>query len=368
MLEKTIARHPDARQPRLLLVETLLRQGRHSEAVTVAARLAQETSDDPSTYAALGQAQLAAGEMSQASATFAKLVQMTPDSSSAQYALGRALFATGELPKARLALEKAIALSADTLPAKLLLADALYRSNNAAAALALAQQATHDHPSDASAKAALGEFYTRNGRHTEALEMQEAAFQLSPERTSLLRYHAALTRTGKPEQARRAIEKYLALNPLDFDVRFYYAGEMMRTGEKNSAINHYEMLPADYAERAIVWNNLAWLYGATNFTKAISYAEKAVALQPDSPSIADTLGWLWVERGEPARAVPLLAKAWNIGRDFPSIGYHYAEALARSGQAALAVAILRELAAAKPFDEQPAAVNLLRDLEKRQAP
>jgi predicted Zn-dependent protease len=89
---------------------------------------------------------------------------------------------------------------------------------------------------------------------------------------------------------------------------------------------------------------------------------RAYLLQPDA-STADTLGWIVLAQGDAANALPLLRAAAQ-GRAEPAIAYHYAAALARSGQTAAAVATLRPLLAegARGVAEKPQAARLLAEL------
>jgi tetratricopeptide (TPR) repeat protein len=365
LLDETISHHAEAREPRRLLVETLLRQRREAEAMAAAEELLARFADDPGALLTGGRAEMAAGQPDRAVATFTRLVDLSPDAAAGHLALGQALFAAGNAAAARAPLERAVALSPDTLNAKLLLAEVLYRTGDAAAAQQVALRATLDHPQEASAKVSLGDLYSRDGRWEESAALYETALQQSPDGATLRRYYSALTRTGRADQARSIAEDWLNRRPDDADTRFFFAGDLMRQHDYGAAARHYEALVAAYPERATFWNNLAWLYGELGDDRAIGYAEKAVELQPDSAQIADTLGWLLVGRGETERAVALLAKAWEQTPDNPSIGYHYAEALVRAGRSAEAKETLRGLVGAgQSFDERQVAENLLRQLEQ----
>ena len=363
---QTMAAHPEAREPRRLLVETLLRQRREAEALAAAGDLLRRAPDDPAALLTMGRAQMASGHPGDAAVTYGRLTGISPKAAAGQLGLGQALFAAGDIAAARLPLERAVALAPETLAAKLLLAEVLFRTGDPDTATEVAQHTARDHPQDASAKVALGDLYGRTGRYDEAAAVYEAALRQLPDAATLRRYHVALTHAGRAEEARRVVEDWLERRPDDADTRFFLAGELMRQGDYGAAAGQYETLRADHPERAVLWNNLAWLYGALGDERALAYAEKAVELQPDSAQIVDTLGWLLVERGDTERALPLLARAWAQAAGNPSIGYHYAEALARAGQAAEAAATLRGLVAAnRPFEERQVAENLLRELEQR---
>ncbi|MGH7341706.1 MAG: tetratricopeptide repeat protein, partial [Candidatus Rokuibacteriota bacterium] len=67
---------------------------------------------------------------------------------------------------------------------------------------------------------------------------------------------------------------------------------------------------------------------------ALDHAEKAYRLAPDNAAVADTLGWILVERGDTKRGLELLGKATAAAPNALEIRLHYAKALARAGDKA----------------------------------
>ena len=96
----------------------------------------------------------------------------------------------------------------------------------------------------------------------------------------------------------------------------------------------------------IALNNLAWTLGELKDPGALGFAEKAYGLAPRNPAIADTLGWLLVERGDTKRGVQILAQAAAGAPNVPAIRMHYAKALLKSGDKAGAKAELEAMVAA----------------------
>jgi cytochrome c-type biogenesis protein CcmH/NrfG len=91
-------------------------------------------------------------------------------------------------------------------------------------------------------------------------------------------------------------------------------------------------------------------------------AEEAHRLAPESPAVQDTLGWLLVQRGDALRGRELLAKAAGKS-DSSSVRYHYAAALAQTGDKGKArLELERLLSSAKPFSERAQAEAMLKSL------
>ena len=135
-------------------------------------------------------------------------------------------------------------------------------------------------------------------------------------------------------------------------------------GEHAAAIHNYENVLAqtgdgDSSVRAVALNNLAWLYYMQSDPRAVDTARKASALAPDQPTIADTYGWLLLQK----QALPLLKSAAGQAPDSPQIRYHYAAALARSGEKAEARLVLQDvLLDPQSFDGRKDAERLLASL------
>ncbi len=86
-------------------------------------------------------------------------------------------------------------------------------------------------------------------------------------------------------------------------------------------------------------NNLAWLYYLQKDARALATARQAYQASPRAPQIADTYGWLLVESGNVTDGLKSLHGALLASPGQPELVYHYAVALARSGDHAHASAI-----------------------------
>jgi predicted Zn-dependent protease len=79
--------------------------------------------------------------------------------------------------------------------------------------------------------------------------------------------------------------------------------------------------------------------------------------------VADTLGWLLLQQGKVNEARELLAKAAVALKGVPVVRYHYAAALARSGDKERARSELNvALSHKQPFEERDEATALMAQL------
>jgi tetratricopeptide (TPR) repeat protein len=79
--------------------------------------------------------------------------------------------------------------------------------------------------------------------------------------------------------------------------------------KNESAVLWYEKTLTLAPNTPVALNNLAWLYYLQNDERAIETAKRAYDLVPGSASIADTYGWILVERGNTQVGLDVLAQA-----------------------------------------------------------
>ncbi len=179
----------------------------------------------------------------------------------------------------------------------------------------------------------------------------------------LTKLHAAMGLSGQGERADALVVDWLKRNPKDTSVRAYWAATRVRADRYPEAIAQYEILVKDNPRNAVLLNDLAWLYQQVRDPRAAATAERALAIVPQSPTVKDTLGWILLEQGQVARALELLREASAGAPENAEIRYHYAAALAKSGDKAQARRELREaLRSGKGLRSKEAAERLLATL------
>src|SRR5205807_8502982 len=116
----------------------------------------------------------------------------------------------------------------------------------------------------------------------------------------------------------------------------------------DAAADNYRKALAQDQNATFAANNLAWLYavyGKGNLDEAVRLAQQVVQANPDVPSFADTLGWVYYKKGLYAAAAEQLRKAVSVdetaarknnGTPTPIFHYHLGAALAAKGDKAAA--------------------------------
>ena len=135
----------------------------------------------------------------------------------------------------------------------------------------------------------------------------------------------------------KRLEKWYAEHPEDRAVQFQLAANTHAKGDIQAARKNFETLLQKSPDDAVLLNNLAWIYQETEDTRALEYAERAYALNPESAEIMDTYAWILLANGKVEQAIRLLNEAIIKAPGNPDIRFHYAKALVEVGQEALAV-------------------------------
>lgn len=211
-------------------------------------------------------------------------------------------------------------------------------------------------------------------------------------------FHGATSLTVDPGAARRALEQALALSPrlwvanrllgeiLSREGQFADSAALLATaadvaednktllllalaaenaGDIEQATHSYERLLARAPESALINNQFAWFLvtRTQSFERARDLAERAVSLQPDSPSMLDTLGWARYRAGDVEGGLAALRRAFEgTGDTNAEIGLRLAQVAVAAGQPGEARAVLQRLDAAFGGRADGEAADTLRQL------
>jgi len=318
---------------------------------------------NPQTLDLLGTVQLANGEKENAISTFTKLVRAAPRNPVAHYKLATAQ-ATGESTSAaRSSLNRALALRPDYWDAKMLLVSLELNAGRHAEALKIARQMQKQRPESAAGFMLQGDALMAQKQYGPALDAYQKALAINHTGLLAVKVHQALSASGRAQEADRRLIAWLKDQPADVGVRTYLAVTYIKGGHSKQAIEQYELVLQMDPKNIRALNDLAWLYQQEKDPRSLAIAEQAYQLSPENAEIMDTLGWILVELGETARGAELLKKAAERAPASTSIRYHWAAALAKSGDVTRARQELGDLLTKnKKFPQLQEAQALLRQL------
>jgi tetratricopeptide (TPR) repeat protein len=174
----------------------------------------------------------------------------------------------------------------------------------------------------------------------------------------------------------RALGAWLEREPNDAVVNAQLAQYEIAAGRNAEAERRLARVVEQAREDWVSLNNLAWLMqaradadtqaGKALLAEARLLAERAYYLSP-TPETSDTLGWILAREGQMALALPLLRQAAAAvvqrQRGDPAMLYRLAYALKGAGQRDEAIRVLDPLLASDlQFPEREAAQRLLAEL------
>lgn len=351
-LERAQRENPDALAPAMLLAAYYLRAGETRKALTLAQKLQGSNPDSADVLGLLAQAHTAGGNHEAALDSYKKLAVLQPDSALVQMQVAGANMALRQLPAALAASRKALALQPENGLAQLTTVRLLVEQAAWSEAFGIAQQAQKRNPKLPLGYKLEGDILMAQGRAAPALKLYEQAYGLEPSGPTVIAIHRALAALGRKQDATERVLQWLKLHPRDGAARIYLASALMSAQDYAGAAAQYEKIIEADAANVVALNDLAWSLQQVKDKRALGFAERAHKLAANNPAVNDTLGWVLMEQGQAARAVPLLKQASDAAPDASEIRFHYATALMKTGDKPGARRQFERLLADKSFTRQ----------------
>jgi putative PEP-CTERM system TPR-repeat lipoprotein len=330
-LERACRDNPDSVPLALRLADAYVRGGDAGRALVLAQKLQVSHPANPDVVGLVAQLYALRGNLAAAAETYARLAQLMPASARPQLRLAAVNLAMRDETAALAALRRAATLEPDLMEAQQMLSRLLIGQKKFADAAALASAFQGRRPTSGDGYQLDGDVKSAQGLHAAALAAYERGFALEPGGELVIRIARALTTLGRPGDADARIALWLRQHPGDVAARLIDASGKLARNEVVAAIAQLEAVLRQAPNNVLALNELALAAQRTGDQRSLGYAERAHALAPGSASVNDTLGWICFEGGDLARALPLLRKASALAPAAPEIGYHFAVALAKSG-------------------------------------
>ncbi len=312
--QEGLASSPNSPRYLELVGQLLLQTGSADQALTSYRKLAATNPESLEYQMKLGQAQLAAGQGDTALATFQGALKGKPESTAAQAAAVGSMLRAGKVDEASrlLAAIRQIAPRSSVLPEL------------------------------------DGDVKLASKQYADAAATYRKVLTQAPSSNVVIKNYSALSLSGKRADADAFLADWLKAHPKDLSVRLFDADIALRSKEYGHAAQSYraalELQPND----PMVMNNLAWSLWQQKDPQAVTYAQKANALAPDSPAVGDTLGWMLVEQGQTKRGLELLEKASAAAPLQRDITLHLAKAQLKEGRKDAARTTLQSLVTTAP--------------------
>jgi putative PEP-CTERM system TPR-repeat lipoprotein len=363
-LNKAARTDNKALQPRAQIALYYLSKRDNAKALAAARDAISAQPDNPAALELLGATQLAAGETSNAISTYGKLVEMKPDSAPIRFQQGRALMAAQQLDAAQASFEKALKIKPDFVEAQGALASLHVKAGRYDEAIKIARQIQGSHPDSVSGLVLEGDIQMAAKQPALALSAYEKANSKHASGPLLIKQQNALAALGRATEGENRLSVWLKQHPEDMAVRAQYAQSLLGREQYGPAAEQYRYLSTKVPNNLMVLNNMAYALAQMKDKNAVQVAEQALKLAPDNPATLDTMGWSLVQTGSAAKGLDYLQKALSKKPDEGDIQYHYAAALAMSGDRARAQRELEQLlSTGVTFSLEKEARSLLKSLQ-----
>lgn len=362
-LEKAAAVDGNALPPAMRLASFYLQTGQAAKAVEQLRKVLVVHAAEPAVLEAMGRAQQASGDLAGAIETFGKLASAAPKSPQPQLYLAAVQIQNKNMAAAQASVKKALSLAPDFVPAHLMQAELALAQNKPDDALAVLRALQKAQPKLAGGFLAEGELQMRLGKPAQAIAPYQQAFNLAPQPQVMVKLANALRAAGRASEADAQVANWRKAHPDEPVGLLYSAEQNIMAKQYQAAIGQLETVLAKAPDNVLALNNLAWSYQQQKDQRALATAEKAYQLAGDNPTIMDTLGWILVDRNQLDRAVPLLQKAVALAPQAGDIRFHYAAALNKKGDKALARKELEAALAAPGFSNADEAREMLTQIK-----
>lgn len=259
--------------------------------------------------------------------TCRSLAEVLPDKHSGPYLLGRLFLRLSRLEEAQAAFQESLEIAPNFLPALSGLSAVEVKLGVADLATARVLEAIGKRSGQRGLHYLLGTLYADQGKDVEAEAAFRKEIEIEPRRVgSYLALARLLFENDRIELALKEVEEVLEVNP-DLQSALMMAGMFYEQLQQNdAALELYDRILELNPNFVGAANNAAYLYGQKEgqLDRAFELAKLARKLEPEDPSIADTLGWIAYKRGDYVWALTLIQEATDSFREHPEILYHLA--------------------------------------------
>jgi cellulose synthase operon protein C len=332
-LQRAVSANPEAVQARVAQVDLLLSNRDAKAALAAAQSAAGALPNEPRLLDALARAQDAAGEYNQAAETLQRLSASQPEAPQPLQQLATLHLKNRQPGRALDTLRRAQRLAPDNPQILAAVAAATLLAGRPDDALKEVRALQERAPKLASAHALESEIHAARRDWQQAERAAREALKLEPRAGAhAVKLHAVLTGAGKKADAAAHARRWLSDNPRDPAMRMHLAEIALRQSDYKAAFGLYQEVVAITPNNPIALNNLAWVAGELGDARAVGYAERALAIAPNSANVLDTLGALLVRQGDAGKGIAHIERARSIDPKRAEFQLSYARALIALGQ------------------------------------
>src|SRR5579883_811243 len=287
------------------------------------------------------------------------MLKANPNSPDVEFQLGLVNLAENKYKDAEDAFRKTYQLNPANPRGLMGLVETAMAQNKPDEALALLRAEADKNPNNLDMRLALGNIAVRAGKYDVALDefnrVLGALDKNSKQRGDVyLRIGETCRRKGDDAGAVQALQKARELRPDDIMVISTLALTLDHSGRWNEARQMYEAALKLDPDNGIAMNNLAFLMAEHNgdLDDALTKGTRAKQLLPNTPEVADTLGWIYLKKNLADNAIEIFRDLVQRAPNQSTFRYHLGMALSQKGDKPKAIKELNDALKYNPPKEE----------------
>lgn len=328
-LKRLTRQHAELPELWLARSQIALEAGDYAQAAATARRGQELSPDDDRFLLALAQAQIASGDIAAAEGQIDQLLARHNATPSLRIGLAQLYLDAGAIEPARRLLLPLLDRD-DTPPATYLVLGSIAETQGEIENALLYYRQVPVGPGFLDSRALATRMLTANGRADEAQQFLRIEILRHPgQRVALTQIGLqALDNVDRTAAADALLASSLEQAPDDADLLYTRAMREFERGNVETMMSQMRQLIARHPDNAAALNALGYTLATTteNYDEAQELIERAHALEPQSPAILDSLGWVYFKRGETRKALGYLRRAY-AGQPDQEVAAHLAEVL-----------------------------------------
>ena len=334
--------NPRALAPRLLLAEHYLDIGDSNRAMALASQAQELAPRDSNALALAARVHMALDNPDAAVELLTRATLSEPNSARLLAKLGEAELAAGNRGAARERFEASLLHDPSIHRARAMLGHLAIENGDYETALRHGEYLRSQLPQGTDGQLLMALAARGRGQLDVALPLLLDAHERQPSSQVVLALADLFLESGQIARAEDVLDRWLAAHTLDVKALLLRARVHLAHSDSMQAMKTYQRVIEINAENIDAIESLARLYADSDLPRALELAERAVAIRPDSASVAHTLGALSVRAGNTERGLTMLRRASALDSR-PSYVFDLAAALASGPGRQEAKELLRAL-------------------------
>jgi tetratricopeptide (TPR) repeat protein len=333
-MEETLKLRPDFLAARELLAKVYLTRAEGAKALQESEAILRQEPNNLGGHLARSSALLLLQENDKARQELDYITSNFPENSEGRYQSGFLAYTTKDYAKASQMFTQLHKENPKDFRGLVGVVETLAEQNKMGEAVQEVEASVAAEPDRKDLKVALANLYVRSQRYDQAIKIFQEVLQKDPKAADILfKLAETYRRRGDLNQAVETFRKASQAAPNDPGPLLQLGLLMDGTGRREQAKPIYEQILRIQQDHPIALNNLAYIKAeeGTDLDSALSMAQRALQAQPQSPDIADTLGWVYIRKNLSGEAVRLFTDLVKKFPTNPMYHYHYGMALMQRG-------------------------------------